>query len=113
MHSRDFLDVSTKSQRDIREGIKRTIANTNFVGNLKKAVYILKEIDRLTTKFQGDNVPISEVYAEFLTLPSYFDSEMARECLKNDETQFIKNKIKVRKVFIIDVLNHVHEIIVF
>lgn len=90
-----------KHQRDVREGIKNAVAKAS---NLKKSIYILKEIDRLTTKFQGDNVPISEVYSEFLSLPLYYNCEEAYKFLNKYEIEFIKSRIKVIKVFIMNVL---------
>lgn len=96
VHSRDFLDAPSR-QKEAREEIKNTISNPNFVSNLKKAVFILKEIERLTTKFQGDNVPISEVYADFQNIPFYYKSDEAKEFLSKQEVVFIEKAIKVNK----------------
>lgn len=94
VHQREFV-TAPHNQKETRQAIKNTISSEDFVANLKKAIFILEPINILIKKFQGDNVPISEVYADFVDLPKKFDCEDAGTHLLIGEAKFIKDNIRV------------------
>jgi len=71
VNERNFV-VGTLKQKQDRQNLKDIIVKDEFVSNLQKALKILQPIDALIVKFQGDNVPVSEVVTAFNQLPTKF-----------------------------------------
>lgn len=94
VNKRKFLSDAPQVQKESRQHIKETISDEDFIKNLKIGIHILKPINILTKKFQSDNVPISEVFYEFMNLPENY--EQGSEHLSTAESAFIKEVIKVR-----------------
>lgn len=94
VNKREFVSAAPQTQKESRQRIKDIISNENFIKKLKKGIHIITPINKLTIKFQADNVPISEVYLEFINLPKSYE-DGAEEYLSQTESKFIKAKIQV------------------
>lgn len=92
---RTFISGTTK-QREQRAIIKGIITDGNFITNLRKSIAILNPIDTCITMFQGDSVPVSQVYQSFLDLPMRFESMQE---LNIEEKQYLTKLAKSRFEF--------------
>jgi hypothetical protein len=100
VNSRDFVGNSPAIQKEARKALKATISDADFVSFFRKAMFILKPIDELITKFQSDCVPVSDVYVDFLNLPLKFETEAAKRVLTGAEIDYLKSLVKSRFQFI-------------
>jgi hypothetical protein len=67
--STDFVASNlTAKQKEGRYAIQKIVMHNDFLNNLRKVKSILEPIDSLIVKFQNNNVPISEVYHQFMEL---------------------------------------------
>jgi hypothetical protein len=91
----DDKDLATSKQK-----VYEIIRNNDFIKNLKSVIGILEPIDVLICKYQSDKVPVSEVYKDFLDLPSIFQTEEMSELINVQQIFYIRALIAKRWNFL-------------
>ena len=95
VNDREFTEAGGRDQRIKRLKVKEIICEPTFVSDLTHCVKILEPINKLITQFQGDYVPISDVFHSFVQLPKEY--ELVKPLIQK---KFILEKISERWDFI-------------
>ena len=66
--ARGFI-VGNADERTVRIDVQATVSSQYFVGNLQKALSILKPIQKYIKMCQSDQFPVSDVFKAFMQIP--------------------------------------------
>ena len=85
---RTFISNSPCSQLKAREKVKLFVNSDSFATCLASSIAILCVIDKYLTRFQGDYVPLSDVYHAFIGMRNKF-SEFDVNILSTAEVAYL------------------------
>jgi hypothetical protein len=97
VNQRDWCNKGPAKQKKLKEKIFQIIHATDFISSMQLSLKVLSPIDHQIRKFQGNNVPISDVYACWAMFEDIF-SHM--EGLSFEQKSYMKGKVAERWNFI-------------
>jgi hypothetical protein len=100
VNGRTFISESPPSQLKAREKVKVFVNDESFATCLAASIAILRVIDKYLTRFQGDYVPLSDVYHAFLGMRNEFRG-LDGNVLSAAEVTYLLLQLETRMKFII------------
>lgn len=90
--------LSAKEQTE-RQRVRNIVTHANFVENLDKALCILQPLDKILTRFERANVPVSEVVPAFQELTQMYTAHVASAQLSESEGDYLSALVAARLGF--------------
>jgi hypothetical protein len=100
VNGRTFISDSPHTQLKAREKVKLFVNNESFATSLASSVAILRVIDKYLTRFQGDYVPLSDVYHAFMCMKKEF-KELDGNVLSKAQVDYLLAQLQTRMQFIV------------